>query len=36
MRGVGLCRTTPPGWRWDAFRRLEQGATVEVVPVVAE
>lgn len=26
----------PPGWRWDYFRRLEQAATVEVVPVVAE
>ena len=26
----------PPGWRWDYFRRLEQSATVEVVPVVAE
>lgn len=23
----------PPGWRWDYFRRLEQKATVEVVPV---
>ena len=23
----------PPGWRWDAFRRLEQAAVVEVVPV---
>ena len=26
----------PPGWRWDAFRKLEQGATVEVVPVAVE
>jgi hypothetical protein len=26
----------PPGWQWDDFRRLEHGATVEVVPVVAE
>jgi hypothetical protein len=26
----------PPGWRWDYFRRLEQSATVEVFPVVAE
>ena len=26
----------PPGWRWDYFRRLEQSAVVEVVPVVAE
>lgn len=26
----------PPGWRWDYFRRLEQSATVEVVPVVVE
>jgi hypothetical protein len=23
----------PPGWRWDSFRRLEQSATVEVVPL---
>lgn len=23
----------PPGWRWDAFRRLEQAATVEAVPL---
>lgn len=23
----------PPGWRWDAFRRLEQSATVEAVPL---
>jgi len=26
----------PPGLRWDYFRRLEQEATVEVVPVVVE
>ena len=26
----------PPGWRWDYFRRLEQEATVETVPVVVE
>jgi hypothetical protein len=26
----------PPGWQWDYFRRLEQRATVEVVPVVVE
>jgi len=26
----------PPGWRWDYFRRLEQSATAEVVPVVVE
>lgn len=23
----------PPGWRWEAFRQLEQSAVVEVVPV---
>jgi len=23
----------PPGWRWDYYKRLEQTATVEVVPV---
>jgi hypothetical protein len=28
--------STPPGWRWDYFRRLEQSATAEVVPVVVE
>lgn len=27
---------SPPGWRWDYFRRLEQSATAEVVPVVVE
>lgn len=26
----------PPGSRWDVFRRLEQQATVEVVPVLVE
>ena len=26
----------PPGWQWDYFRRLEQQATVEAVPVVVE
>ena len=26
----------PPGWQWDYFRRLEQRATVEIVPVVVE
>jgi len=26
----------PPGWRWDYFRRLEQKALVEVVPVIVE
>ena len=26
----------PPGLRWDYFRRLEQEATIEVVPVVVE
>jgi hypothetical protein len=33
--GVSLA-TMPPGWRWDAFCKLEQGATVEVIPIVAE
>ena len=28
--------SSPPGWRWDYFRRLEQSATVEVVPFVVE
>jgi hypothetical protein len=27
---------TPPGWRWDQFRRLDQQAKVELVPVVVE
>jgi hypothetical protein len=35
LRGTGFTGS-PPGWRWDAFRRLEQSATVEVVPVVVE
>ena len=26
----------PPGWQWDFFRRLEQRATIEAVPVVVE
>lgn len=26
----------PPGWRWDFFRRLDQKATAEVVPVPVE
>lgn len=26
----------PPGWRWDAFRRLQQRAIVEVIPVPCE
>ena len=29
-------RSDPPGWQWDYFRRLDQRATVEVVPVVVE
>jgi len=35
LRGAGFA-AAPPGWRWDAFRRLEQSATVEVVPVIVE
>jgi hypothetical protein len=35
LRGTGV-ESAPPGWRWDAFRRLEQSATVEVVPVIVE
>ena len=27
LRGTGFA-SAPPGWRWDAFRRLEQSATV--------
>lgn len=23
----------PPGWRWEAFRRLEQSAVIEIVPI---
>jgi hypothetical protein len=26
----------PPGWRWDYFRRIEQSAVVEAVPVIVE
>jgi hypothetical protein len=26
----------PPGWRWEFFRRLEEQATIEAVPVVVE
>ena len=26
----------PPGWRWDYFKRLEQKAAIEVVPVPVE
>ena len=33
--GVGF-EGAPPGWRWDYYRRLEQGATTETVPVVVE
>jgi hypothetical protein len=35
LGGVGF-EGTPPGWRWDYYRRLEQGATVEAVPLVVE
>lgn len=35
LRGTGFAGS-PPGWRWDAFRKLEQSATVEVAPVVVE
>jgi hypothetical protein len=35
LRGAGFA-SAPPGWRWDAFRRLEQSATAEVVPVIVE
>ncbi len=35
LGGTGFA-SAPPGWRWDAFRKLEQSATVEVVPVVVE
>jgi hypothetical protein len=27
---------TPPGWRWEQYRRLDQQAQVELVPVVVE
>jgi hypothetical protein len=33
--GVGF-EGAPPGWRWDYYRRLEQGATIETVPLVVE
>lgn len=33
--GIGF-DGSPPGWRWDYYRRLEQGATIEAVPVVVE
>ena len=33
--GVGF-DGAPAGWRWDYYRRLEQAATVEAVPVVVE
>ena len=35
LGGVGF-DGAPPGWRWDYYRRLEQGATIEAVPVVVE
>ena len=35
IRGVDVA-AAPAGWQWDDFCRLEQGAIVEVVPVVAE
>lgn len=35
MRGVDFSGT-PPAWLWDYYRRLEQSATVEAVPVVVE
>ncbi len=35
IRGVDS-NAAPAGWQWDDFCRLEQGATVELVPVVAE
>jgi len=35
MRGVDFSGT-PPGWLWDYYRRLEQSATIEAVPVVVE
>lgn len=33
--GVGF-EGAPPAWRWDYYRRLEQGATIEAIPVVVE
>jgi hypothetical protein len=35
MRGVDFSGT-PPAWLWDYYRRLEQSATIEAVPVVVE
>lgn len=35
VRGVDVSGT-PPGWMWDYYRRLEQSATAEVIPVVVE
>jgi hypothetical protein len=35
LGGVGF-DATPPGGRWDYYRRLEQGATIEAIPVVVE
>jgi hypothetical protein len=35
LGGIGF-EGTPPGWRWDYYRRLEQGATVEAVPLPVE
>jgi hypothetical protein len=35
LRGVDFSGT-PPGWLWDYYRRLEQSATVELIPVVVE
>lgn len=35
LGGVGF-EAAPPGVRWDYYRRLEQGATIEAIPVVAE
>ena len=35
LGGVGF-EAAPPGLRWDYYRRLEQGATIEAIPVVAE
>ena len=35
LGGVGF-DGTPPAMKWDYYRRLEQGATIEAVPVVVE
>ena len=35
LGGVGF-EAAPPGLRWDYYRRLEQGATIEAIPAVAE